>query len=260
MSADNRVFLHSGGFIDTEGSSATLGLTFTSEKDLDELLWFNPEEAPQSVRYLLKAHGGEMTPTLSRLALKAVALPLFEREFQGEEVTETVSRKVNNVAFHNSILLDAYLDRVGDESIDQSVLDQAITDSVILQLVSRSLRSKTLDDIIALPIGPDRYDQLATTNFTVLRRKSLGRAHLVATDAPSTVYRQDPNVNQHRIVVSPTKLTGSDHSMHDLAEALISEQQIDEEITGDEYDLINTSAARLYTQIHAHFDAIQPRS
>jgi hypothetical protein len=45
MSIDNRIFLDTGSFKDIEGSSTHLGLTFKSEEELDELLWFHPEEA-----------------------------------------------------------------------------------------------------------------------------------------------------------------------------------------------------------------------
>ena len=239
-------------------SGETLGLTFTSESDLDDALWFDPENAGKDLHYLLKVHAGEMSPALSRLALKAVTLPLFIREFQGEDTTLEIEDDVQHIALRNSILLDAYMERVNDDEIDQNMLNQAINDATVLQLIARSFRSKESDDTILLPIGPDTDYIAEQISFTVLRRKSLGRAVLHVSNSRPIAYMHTPQMQPHRILIRPDDIVGTG-SIHDLAEALISEQSI-EPMAGEDHDLISAAAAHVHTKIAQHFDRIQPQS
>ena len=254
MTGPNQVFLDGNDFKDENGSSfLAFGLKFPTEKMADDALWFDPEEAAKPLRYLLKEKGSELTPTLSRIALKALTIPLFIREAQGPEVTDDVQDAVNSVAFRNSILLDRYLDMVGDESIDQTVLHQAMNESAVLQLIARSFRSAEKDDIVLLPISPEGYHKNPKINFTVLRRKTLGRAHLIVSEQTDSFYRQEVEVNQYRTRIKPSQLTGPDSTMVSLAEALVAEQQLDI-INRNDFDLIGSAAGKLFTTIQTYFD------
>ena len=256
MTHSDHFFLEKGNVKNAQGSIVDLGLSFASEKDLDDKLWLDPNQAEKDIRFLLKVHGGEITPTLSRLALKAIALPLFIREFEGKDVTKATESDVQAVALNGGALLDAYMDRVGDDSIDQVELEQAIDNLTVMQLVNRSYRSNEDDNTVLLPIGPE--SDAPSTSFTVLRRKSLGRAMLYVSNTRPVAYMSTPQTAQHRVLIRPDTITGSDNTMHDLAEALIAEQKI-EPVTGEEQDLIASAAAHVHGQITSHFDAIQAR-
>jgi hypothetical protein len=254
MSAENQIFLDGNGFKDETGSAIlNFGLHFPTEKEADDALWFNPEEASKPLLYLLREKSGELTPALSRIALKSLTIPLFIREFKGPDVTDEIQESVNGIAFQNSVLLDAYLDRLSDESVDQTMLHQAINDSVVLQLVTRSFRSAEKDDIVLLPVSDEKYYKSPKINFTVLRRKKLGRAHLIVSEQTDAFYRQDVEGNQHRTRIKPSQLTGPDSTMVSLAEALIAEQQLDI-INRNDFDLISAAAGKLFTLINTHFD------
>ena len=254
MSADNRLFLDGKAFKDEGGLSALLKLKITSEKEVDEALWFDPEHASEPLLDVIRQYKGEMSPTLSRLALKALALPLFMREFQGENVAEEVAAEVSTISRRTGILLDAYMDHVNNGNDDQTVVTQALADTTVFGLNARSFRSTQQDDIVLLPVSPESYYKTNRTNFTVLRRRSLGRAHLVIADQLDSLYRQDPQVNQHRILISPQEMTGPDATIDDLAEALISDSI--QQTTAEEADFISAASARLYTRIHGHFDQL----
>lgn len=258
MSNAERVFLESGRPISETGSKRDFGLSFTSEHDLDQHLWLDPEEARDDLRFLLKVHQGEMSPALSRLALKAVALPLFKREFYSETTPADILQEVSEVPRQNSRLLDAYLDRVGEDDIDQTMLKQAIDDATVLQLVSRSLHGEAEDDIIMLPAGPveDHVDK--PTTFTVLRRQSLGRALLFISSVRPASYIHTPQSNPHRIQIRPNDLLIDDANRFDLAESLIAEQK-DTSVSDEDRELIEHAASHVKSKIVQHFDRIQPQ-
>jgi hypothetical protein len=259
MSNAERVFLEQGGPITDTGSKHDFGLTFTSERDLDQNLWLDPEEAGKDLLFLLKVHKGEMTPALSRLALKGIALPLFMREFYGETMPINIAREVTEVPQRNSRLLDAYLDRIGEDHIDQTMLKQAIDDATVLQLVSRSLRSEAEDDIIMLPAGPIEDHADKPTTFTVLRRQNLGRALLFISSVRPAAYIETPQANQHRIQIRPTDLLIDGANRYDLAEGLIAEQK-DVTVSVEDRELIEHAESHLKNKIAQHFDRIQPQS
>lgn len=258
MSTADRISLQEGRFQNDNGTRVDLGLTFTSEQDLDQNLWINPDAAYKDLNYLLKVHQGELTPALSRIALKAVSLPLFVREFYGEATPIEDEREVQEIPQRNSRLLDAYMNLLGNEDVDRAMLLQAIDDATILQLVSRSLTSKETDDIIALPAGPEQDHQDRPTTFTVLRRKSLGRALLYISSTRPSTYIDTPEANKHRIHIKPADLLTNGASRFNLAEALIAEQQNDTE--PEDFDLIDAASAHVMSKITTHFDAIQPQS
>ena len=260
MSTSEQIFLGGNSPRGMRRAGNPLGLTFASEQDLDSELWMNPKEAPRSLRYLLRLNKGELTPTMSRLALKAVALPLFTREFEGDNVSETTETAVRKIGYNGSQLLGRYLDLRGDVSVDQAVLDQAITDATTLQLVSRSLRSKERDDVILLPIGHPMYKGLPNTEFTVLRRHELGRANLAVVEQAPKLYTQSPNARQQRILITPSEMIGPDASMGDIAELLVAEQDRESVMTYQDRATIDDATDRLLGKIDTHFSHIQPRS
>jgi hypothetical protein len=246
--------------MDHNGSSIDLGLSFTSEQDLDHNLWINPEEAAENLTFLLKEHQGEMSPTLSRLALKGVTLPLFVREFYGEATPPETEEAIRSIPKRNSRLLDAYMNRLGDTDIDQLMLKQAIDDATVVQLVSHSLHSEAFEDIILLPAGPEEDHISRPTSFTVLRRKSLGRALLFVSSIRPVAHIHTPEANEHRIHIRPVDLLSGGANRYDLAEALIAEQDNDAIISTEEYDLIERAETHILNKINRHFDAIQPQS
>jgi len=251
MSSSERFFIE---------DSATLGgsLTFTTEHDLDQQLWLAPNEAAENLKFLLKVHQGEMSPALSRLALKAVTLPLFIREYDGDETSEDTREAIRTIPERNSQLLDAYLDRVGDPDIDQGMLKQAIDDATVLQLASHLSKAEAYDDTILLPNGPEEDHVDKPTTFTVLRRQQLGRALLYVSTIRPAAYIHTPQTTGHRIRIRPSDLLTDDASRFDLAEALIAEQ--DENISKEDYELVERAAAHIDTAITNHFDRIQPQS
>lgn len=259
MSTAQRISLESGSFKNDNGSGVSLGLTFTSEQDLDKNLWLDPEAAGKDLRYLLKVHQGEITPAFSRIALKGIAHPLFMREFYGEETSADIIENIRTIPHRNSQLLDAYLDRVGNENVDQTMLKQAIDDTTILQLVSRSLTSPETEDVILLPIGPQEDSENLSASFTVLRRKSLGRALLFVSGVRPTAYIHTPQANPHRIHIRPADLVSNEATRFDLAEALIAEQLYDA-INPDEVEMIKYAETHVHDAITRHFDRIQPQA
>ncbi|RWZ78642.1 MAG: hypothetical protein EOT05_02735 [Candidatus Microsaccharimonas sossegonensis] len=261
MSSAERLFLDSGRPISESGSRRDFGLSFTSESDLDHHLWLDPEVAEDDLRFLLKVHQGDMSPALSRLALKAVALPLFKREFYGDDTPIQVIRAVRDIPQQNSRLLNAYMDRVDDDQIDQTMLRQAIDDTTVLQLVSRSFKSNTKDDIVLLPAGPEEDYVDKPTTFTVLRRRSLGRALLFVSNARPVAYIHTPQSRAHRIQIRPDDLLIDGANRFDLAEALITDQRgdVDDSMLPDERDLLRHATGHVTDKITTHFDRIQPR-
>ena len=88
MNDSGSIFLKQGGPKDHNDSRVNLGLTFSTEKDLDHNLWFDPEIADKNLQYLLKVNQHELTPAFIRIALKALAWPLFIREYYGQQVPD----------------------------------------------------------------------------------------------------------------------------------------------------------------------------
>ena len=260
MSADEQVFLEGDRIFSTKGPRNSLGLRFTSEKELDTQLWMNPDEAPKSLNYLLGHHKGELSPLMSRLALKSLALPLFQREFEGKDVTEKTEAAVMDMRYQGSRLLKRYLSLQGDETTDQAMLTQAIYDTTLLQLISRSFRSNEQDSIILLPIGHQMYNQLPNTEFTALRRHALGRANLTIVEDVPDLYSQHPSAQQQRILIKPADITGPDTSMSDLAEILDAEHSAKAFISGEAHDTLSAAAGRLFTRVNTHFDDMQPHA
>jgi len=252
MSLENKFFLDGNQFKDENGLSAHLKLTFTSEQELDEALWFDPEAADKPLRNLLQQHKGEMTPTLSRLALKALAIPLFTREFLGESTTPEIDTEVAHVSTHMGVLLDAYLDRINNSNYDQRTATNALVDAAFFALNVRDLGSNDTDDIIMLPIAPANFYISENVNFTTLRRKSLGRAQLIMSPKPDIEHKKEPHLNTYRIFADPTEMIGDDASVEDLAEALISDSM--NAATPDEATLIAGVSERFYSKISSGFD------
>lgn len=256
MSIESQTFLEKGGLVNDDGSIAKIELIdFPTEKDADEALWLNPEEAARPLRLLLKQNGGELTPLVSRLALKSLAVPLFIREAEGPDASQDIQEVVNGTALRTSFLLDAYLDLLDDESVDQTILNQAINDAVVFQLVARSFRSAEKDNVVLLPVSPEEFTQSPKMNFTVLRRRELGRAHLIVSEQTDDFYRQDVDVNQYRVRIKPSEIVQPGKTFVDLAESLVSEQQPTATNQPD-YDMINSAAARLITKINTQFERV----
>lgn len=256
MSNADRIFLEGGRAQDQNGSGVRLELSFRSEKDLDDKLWHEPDYAIDDLRYLLKEHQGELTPTLSRLALKAIALPLFIREFYGDMTPPETEEHIRTLPRRGAALLDAYMARVGDESINQAMLKQAIDDASVLQLISRSLHANKTDDIVLLPVGPTENHVDRPTSFTVLRRKQLGRALLFASSVRLPSYIHTPELNPHRIQIRPVDLLQGEATRYDLADALVAEQQGVANL--EDLDLIAAADVHITNTINRHFDRIQP--
>lgn len=255
MSNVGRIFLEGGTPYDHSGSRVNLGLSFTSEKDLDEKLWLDPEAAPKDLEFLLKVHRNETTPALSRLALKAITFPLFVREFYGTDTPPEITEAIRGIPKRNSRLLDAYLDRVNDDSIDQAVLKQAIDDATVLQLVTRSLATESPEDTVLLPLGPEEDYLSAPTTFTVLRRQNLGRALLFVSNVRPNAHKQTPQAKPHRIQIRPADLLIDDATRFDLAETLIAEQGTDD-LSIEEQEFVEYAAAQVNSAIAAHFEHI----
>lgn len=252
MSHSERLFLEGGNAKYESGSSISLESLLPNEKKLDEKLWHTPEDAASDITYLLKQTGGEMTPQLSRLALKAISLPLFKREAEGEDLKEDTPEAIETIALRNAVLLQSYLELVDDPDVDQRILTQAINDAVIVQLTSRTLGSinPDLDDVILLPSsGAPQYNGEPTV-FTVLRRKSLGRAQLIATAVPHHLQHLTQSDTMY---IRPGELTGPKHNIQRLARALVAEQQL-EPMSKISDDLVTYATSQLYSKIYDHFD------
>jgi len=256
MSNNRRLFL-TDGFTDEAGSSVSHGIIFPTEEKLDETLWLDPEQAEERLRYLLKVEGGQLTPALSRIALKALTLPLFTREFQGSDVTLETEEAVNGIASENGTLLNTYLRYINDEDVDQTVLHQAINEATILQLVARSFLSTAEDNIVLLPIAHEEYFNSPKIDFTLLRRKELGRAHLIVSEQIDAFYRKDVNVNPYRIRIKPSEIALPEETFIDLAEALVAEQHPEHiaPVDGDS-DRIQYSSGKLFDTIKDHFNKL----
>jgi hypothetical protein len=223
---------------------------------LDKKLWHTPQDTSYDFKFLLEKHGGKITPTLSRLALKAMSRPLFTREAEGDERTEQNDEAVAYIAMRNAVLLEAYLELVNDKDVEQVALNQAIDDSVIVGLMSRTLGSRDpdLDDIILLPAGPSTQYAVQPTEFTVLRRKSLGRAKLVV----ATINHQERPLpfDKDMITIRPSELTGPKANMQRLAKVLIDEQQLT--IIEPVHEMLLADATSyLDNKIYTHFDHMQ---
>jgi hypothetical protein len=253
MSKSERIFLDGGKLTGDNGSRVNPEFSFTSEQDLDNHLWLDPEAATKDLRFLLDEHRGKMTPILSRLALKGITLPLFKREFYGGTAPSEVEEEIHAIPEQNSQLLDAYLDRIGDADINQKILKQAIDDATAIQLVSRS------DDIVLLPAGPEKDHDSSPTRFTVLRRERLGRALLFVASVPPVAHLHTPKLNEPRIQIRPADLLTKGANRYDLAEALIAEQR-DGVISTEDYDLIEKAEAHILHKINHHLDTIRPKS
>ena len=264
MNIGERLSFEGSYFTDNNGSRKNLELYFPTDEELeaqlDDSLWHNPEDSLELIKQLLKNNHHESTPTMHRLVLKALAIPVFTREFEGEEVTADTEAAVLDMAQMGSSILDRQLALYSEKATtEHTVLDQAINDAVIMQLVSRSFRSAEDDDIILLPVSPSDYNELPHANFTVLRRHQLGRAHLVVDERMPKLHTQDPHVNQQRILIKPSEILG-ETPMDQFAEILVAEYHDEQGIDATEIALIESATDRLFAKINAHFDHIQPRS
>jgi hypothetical protein len=258
MNSIGRIFLEQGGPKDHNGSRVHLGLTFTSEEDLDHDLLCDPAIAEKNLHYLLKVHKDEMTPSLARIALKAIAWPLFMREFYGEDAPDELAKMVQNIPEHTGRLLDAYMDRVADPGIDQSMLSQAIDLTTAMHIVSRSLRTPDTNDIVMLPAISEDGHKGRSASFTVLRPQSLGRALLFVSNNRPRAYIHTPQAKDHHIRIHPQDLLSESATRYDLAEALIAEQRHD--LEPEDTGLIAQADAHIHNKITAHFETIDPRS
>ncbi|MBC7564784.1 hypothetical protein H7100_00925 [Candidatus Saccharibacteria bacterium] len=258
MSHDERLFLSGGEAKNENGSSINLGSFLPSEKKLDVKLWHDPEHATDDLHYLLRNNKGEVTPLLSRLALKGISYPLFVREFQGEETGDETNYEIENMALRSAVLLHSYLELIDEPDVDQPALNQAINDATISHLVSRTFSSSDpdLDDIILLPTTQSEQYASHPTTFSVLRRKSLGRASLVVADI---VHNQRPIPElPETIYIRPAELTGPKANMLRLAKVLVAEQQL-EPVESTHESLIEHATAHLYSKIYSHFDALETK-
>ena len=266
--SSERFFLDNGGLRNHEGLASTLNLTFDDEKTLDEKLWFDPENALDTAKSVIRQNKGELTPVLARIGLKSLALPLFKREFAREEPLlglesdetksaeyaahlEMIDAEIEGVGDRTVRLIDRYLEYLEDEDVDQEVLEQAITDAVVFQLIVRNT-----DDIVLLPISPDSLTTPVATSFTVLRRKSLGRAHLIVNNGAKVSHIHNPNVLRSTIQLSTNDIIGPNGDIIDLAEALVNEY---DDAYDTELEMITAADARLRAKINAHFDSIESK-
>jgi len=287
MDIGERLSFNGNQFVDDNGLKRTFEISFqpekkpVTEKDLDDSLWHDPETSFELIKQLLDSNKHQLTPQTNRLVLKALAIPAFTREFEGQAVTPKTQEAVLDMAPIGSGILNRYLGLRSDRGVAQlehltqqeplaadtflqlqqelGLLDQAINDLTVLQLVNRALRADELDDIILLPVSPPAYNQLPSADFTVLRRQQLGRAHLVVAEEFPT-HRNYAAVNEQRILIKPSELFDDGGSMHQLAEILVDEYHFEEGLENEDYDIINTATERLFAIINAHFDYIQPRS
>lgn len=269
MSFVQRYILEDGKLHYDDGRPAApgLGLTFDDEKVLDEKLWMDPENATDTLKYLLRQHGGEVTSTLARLGLKSLALPLFKREFarnepllavedalESDQYTDymnSLEDEIEGIQERNGRLLGVYLSYFDDERVDQDILEQTITDVSVFQLIARNT-----EDIVLLPIGPDNLATPVATGFTVLRRQNLGRAHLIVSNGAKIAHLHNPNVLRNTIQLSTEDIVGPDGDIYVLASALNHEYDA---VTDSEQALIDAADERLRAKINAHFDSVESK-
>jgi hypothetical protein len=265
MSSGERTFIRNGRIVTESGNLINIDffahpqptINEVRESKLDESLWLNPEGAAAEAVSFIQEQGRELTPLSHRLAMKAITVPYFERQFQGEEVSQDVLENVNGVRQQNSELLDLYLSYLEDETIDQHVLRQAIIDSSTLQLAARSLRGDKKDDIILLPAQRDQETPLSALTFTVIRQASLGRALLAVTDDARITQANRTQPDRPQIIIKPRDLIVQRSTINDLANALVQEQENHSELTREQYLEIEFAAAHLYSKIEDHFDKTQ---
>ena len=287
MDIGERLSFNGNQFTDDNGLKRTFEIAFqpekkpVTEKDLDDSLWHDPETSFELIKQLLEGNKHQLTPQTNRLVLKALSIPAFTREFEGEAISVDTHEAVLDMAPIGSGILNRYLGLRSDRGVAQlehltqqetldadtylqlqrelGLLDRAINDLTVLQLVNRALRADELDDIVLLPVSPPAYNQLPSADFTVLRRQQLGRAHLVvAEELPR--HSTHAQVNDQRILIKPSELFDKGGSMNQLAEILVDEYHFEEGIEDEDYTVINTATERLFAIINAHFDYIQPRS
>lgn len=257
MSQGERIFLNGGKTEYESGSSINLESFLPNEKKLDEKLWHDPEAAGKDIKYLLETKGGYMTPQLSRLALKGISLSLFVREAKGGEVNEDTEEDIQHIALRSAIVLQNYLRILDDPEhypdVDQRILNQAINETVLVGLTARTFGSldPDLDDVIVLPTTPLKEYPNEPTQFTVLLRKSLGRAKLIIATIDKA---QQPGLNDpDMIYIRPSELTGPKLNMQRLARTLVAEQQL-ELLSKISTDLLAHATSQLYSKIYGHFD------
>jgi len=286
MDIGKRLSFDGNEFVDDNGLKRTFEISFgpektpVNEKQLDDSLWHNPEASFALIKELLKDTQHQLTPRTNRLVLKALTIPAFSREFQGEDVTAQTQESVLDMGAIGSGILNRYLGLRSDRGVTQlqhlmqqeildtdafqqlqqetALLDQAINDLTVLQLVNRSLHADETDDIILLPVSPPKYNRLQSADFTVLRRQQLGRAHLVVAETMPP--HSDISVDDQRILIKPSELIDQNGSMNQLAEILVDEYHFEEGLEDSDYATIQTATDRLFATINAHFDHIQPRS
>lgn len=228
-----------------------------TEQTLDDKLWLDPHDALDDFKYLVRANRGEMTPLVNRLTLKALAWPIFIREFEGDAVTPETKEDLQHIADLSAEALDRYLDLLDDPDTDQNILNQGINDLVAFNLAARALCSKGQVRISLLPVSPAVYHINTPTTFTVLRPEKKGRAQLVISDTPQATPLHTPHTaEQYRIQIRPNELVEPGVTVHDLAESLV-EELYDEPPTDRALRIVSYASNQLHAKIYDHFDQMQ---
>lgn len=249
------MFLDQGRLYSDRGRETSLTLVqpekrlFPSMERLEDELWHDPANAEETARILLREQSGNFTPSLHSLVMRTSTIPLFEREFYGEETSTQILEAIEDTKQVNAKLLDRYLSLEGDESIDQKLLMQGITDLVVLQLLERNLHGTAEDDIIPLPVGPATESRV--TLMTILRTGSKGRALLRISDK-KRLGTSLPDRNNHVIPISREELAGDSGSIIPLAEMLITEC-LDTTSNPEIAQEIERATGVLHTKIDAQF-------
>ncbi len=213
--------------------------------DIDTLLWHSPSDAHAAIIETLKQKQGVFDKELHLTALKAVSLPLFEREFEGGGGTLSQNIGVSEAKLHSSQLIERYIDLMEDETVNQSFLKHCIRDAVILHLGLRSLHGDHRDDTIILPVGPVDMGK-AATSMTVLKSTSLGRANLVINDRQrySVAHNGRIDISTNELILGGDTIT--------LANALLNESN--ETTSTSDQELINNASRQLFMKINNYFE------
>lgn len=255
MSHAEQYYLSGKKVEDKHGKSIDPRSLLPNETKLDFQLLNTPEKAADSLRYLLRHDTHRMSPYLSRLALKGISLPVFIREFQGENDSDENAEDIEYVAQRNAVLLQSYLELIDARGVDQAILNQAINDATVLQLANRTLGSliPNSDDITLLPSKPAEQYATRPTQFMVFDHETPYHAHLIVIDIDHEK-RPQPEFPD-TIYIRPAELTGPKANMKRLAKVLIAEQQL--ETLEPVYEaLIAHSTSYLHDKINSHFDRI----
>jgi hypothetical protein len=244
-----QVFLEGGLFSTEQGNVVDIAANIASELMMDQQAWMDPDRA-RDIGMAILGRASPLTLERARVAQKVIAMPYYQREYEGESVTGETLSHVSRVKLMNAYILDRYVSLMSAEGVNQRTLRRAITGAVGFQLAARQVFGESTDDTVLLPTSPSEHYMQSAGDYTVLRRRSMGRASLL-------VGAQFHN-GSDRIIILPGHLSAQGSSIEQLAASLATEQMSPSELTDDDVTRIRHASDTFMGIIDQHnFDPAQ---